>query len=139
MTDHQFNPSEFYRFQIYLGQLSEDNRIEKTKSVGLAYLRSGQSMYTLKLWTHTNDKFYLLPSKDTPSKYLVFTREPNRKEQAKSKYFWNIVGNGTALANHAVIRLDFDLLHCPLYVSLFPETSTKTNALNDPENIFEAA
>ena len=142
MTDVQNNQtssSEFYRFQICLGKMKNENEFQRSKSVGMAYLKNGQNMYTIKLWTLTNEKYYLIPSKEDPSKFLIFSREPNKKDQTRSKYFWNIVGNGKALSTQGIVQLDFDLLHCSLYLNLFPEASTKTAHLNDPENFNEAA
>ena len=74
-------PVKFYRFQLFV----ED--IDRKKTVGMAYLKEGQGIYTLRLWTLLEDKFFLLPSKDDSSKYLLMTREPNRSSSSKNKYF----------------------------------------------------
>ncbi|MGE3974773.1 MAG: hypothetical protein AB7F59_09640 [Bdellovibrionales bacterium] len=122
----QNKPSKFYRFQVAQGTLTKDNKFEKNKSVGMAYLKEGQSTYTLRLWTFLNDRFYIITSKNDPSRYLVMTREPNKNPNSKNKYYWNIVGNGQADSLHGIIRFDFDLFEKPIYMSIFPESSTQS-------------
>jgi hypothetical protein len=101
--------------------------------VGMAYLKEGQNMYTLRLWTFVNEKFYLIPSKTEPMKYLVMTREPNKSPQAKNKYFWNIVGNGNVDSTLGAIKLDFDLFSKTVYVNIHPEKSTFSVNLPEPD------
>ncbi len=122
------NVPTYYRFQIFL---KEENRIKKT--IGMAYLREGQTMYTLRLWTFLDEKFFLLPSKDDHTKYLLMTREPNKTPLSKNKYFWNIVGNAKANIAQTVIELNFDLLDKKIYLSVFPETSSHPRGLSAPE------
>jgi hypothetical protein len=101
----------------------------KKKTVGMAYLKEGQGIYTLRLWTLLEDKFFLLPSKDDSSKYLLMTREPNKSGSSKNKYFWNIVGNAKVLSGKNVIELNFDLLAKKIYMSIFPEESATPRGL----------
>ena len=114
-------PTKFYRFQLFV---EGTDSASKKKTVGMAYLKEGQGIYTLRLWTLLEDKFFLLPSKDDSSKYLLMTREPNKSNSNKNKYFWNIVGNAKVLSSKNVIELDFDLLEKKIYMSIFPEEST---------------
>ena len=133
------NPSEFFRFQVIQGHANSEGKIEKLKSVGMAYLKAGQSTYTLRLWTMLNDRFYMIPNRNDAGKYLVMTREPNKNPSAKNKYFWNIVGNGVANSKQGYIRVDFNLFEKPLYVSIFPESSAHSVSLPEPVGIDEAA
>ena len=130
---------QFFRFQVLQGDMDENGRIKKNKSVGMAYLKEGQNTYTLRLWTFVNEKFYLIPHKTEPSKYLVMTREPNKNPKAKNKYFWNIVGSGIADSMKGVISLEFDLLSKPIYVSIHPENSAFSVNLPEPELLEDAA
>jgi hypothetical protein len=116
--------SKFYRFQVFHAEKAQIGPLKKSKTVGMAYLREGQNMYTLKLWTFLNDRFYVLPKRADSSKFLILVREPNQNPQAKSKYFWNIVGNGAVDSTSGVVRLDFDLLEKPVFMSLFPDKET---------------
>ncbi|MEK6554727.1 MAG: hypothetical protein AABZ31_05775, partial [Bdellovibrionota bacterium] len=114
-------------------------KVKKTKSVGMAYLKAGQNNLSLRLWTFSWERYFILPHRTDSSKYLVMTREPNRSPKAKTKYFWNIVGNGTVDSIQGFITLDFDLLSKPIYVNIQPEPSAHTADLPEPESFEEAA
>lgn len=129
----------YFRFQVFQGDKDSTGRVKKTKSVGMAYLKEGQSIFSLRLWMFSWDRYYILPHKTDSSKYLVMTREPNRSPNAKTKYFWNIVGNGSVDSVHGFIELEFDLLSKPIYVSIQPEPSSHTVDLPDPESFERAA
>lgn len=130
---------QYFRFQVYQGEQDSSGKIKKTKSVGMAYLKDGQNIYSLRLWMFSWDRYYILPHKNDPSKYLVMTREPNKSANAKNKYFWNIVGNGTVNSVRGVIELEFDLLSKPIYVNIHPEPSARASDLPDPESFTAAA
>ena len=113
--------TDFYRFQVFQGTAGENGKIEKTKTVGMAYLKSGQNIYTLRLWTFIGERFYLVSRRHEPEKFYVMTRELNRKPDSKNKYFWNIVGNAAADTQAGVVAISFDLFEKPIYMNLFPE------------------
>jgi hypothetical protein len=131
--------SQFYRFQVFQGKQNADGKIEKSKTVGMAYLKEGQGTYTLRLWTFLTDRFYLLPNKNDSSRYFVMTREQNRNPSAKTKYFWNIVGNAHADSTKGCVQINFDLLDRPVFMSMFPESSAKSAVMLDPEELEVAA
>ncbi len=106
----------FYRFQIFI---IDENGFKKT--VGAAYLQEGQTIYTLRLWTFLNDRFFLIPSKEDPKRFKLMTREPNTSSKGKNKYFWNVVGSANADAAQRVVEMDFDLIDKKIYMSIFPE------------------
>lgn len=133
------NQSQFYRFQVFQGKRTPDGKIEKMKTLGMAYLKEGQSTYTLRLWTFLNDRFYLLPNKNDPTRYFVMTREPNRSPTAKAKYFWNIVGNARINSVHGYMQIEFDLLGTLIFMNIFPEKLAHSAALADPEVLDEVA
>src|SRR6478609_6651948 len=99
----KLKPAKFYRFQIF----TQGN--EKKNTVGMAYLKEGQTIYTLRLWTFLEDKFFMLPSKVDSNKYLLMTRELNKSQSSKNKYFWNIVGNAQTDSSKGVVEFNFDL------------------------------
>lgn len=132
------NHSQYYRFQIFQGQKNTSGKIEKTKIVGMAYLKEGQDTYTIRLWTFLNDKFFLIMSKNDPSNFLVMSRETNKNPASKSKYFWNVIGNGKAHSAQNCIELRFDLFEKPLYMSIFPESKASSVILPE-DNIKVAA
>lgn len=125
--------SKFYRFQLFV----QSNDAENT--VGMAYLKEGTKIYTLRLWTFLDIKFYLLPTKDDPTKYLVMTRELKNLKTSKNKYFWNIVGNGKARSMDGVLELNFDLFPKKIFMNLFPEPSATPYGLPVPEGEDQAA
>ncbi len=130
---------KFYRFQVFQGDVSEAGKVTKTKSVGMAYLKDGQNIYTLRLWTLLLERFYLLQNNNDAAKYFIMTREPNKSPTAKNRYFWNIVGNGTVNSVQGIITLQFDLFERPLYLNIYPEHSAFSVSLPDPAAIIEAA
>jgi hypothetical protein len=125
---------KFFRFQVFV-----KTNEEKKNTVGMAYLKEGQSMYTLRLWTFLEDKFYLLPSREDSAKYLVMTREPNKTPNSKNKYFWNIVGNAKANSANGVLEINFDLFEKKVFMNLFPETSATPYGLPVPAEEIQAA
>ena len=133
------NASPFYRFQVFHAKGDEAGKSEKAKTVGMAYLKSGSSIYTLRLWTFLSDRFYLVAKRHDPEKFFVMTREPNRNPNSKNKYFWNIVGNAVADSSKGCIQIEMDLLERPIFMSIFPESSARSAAMLDPEVFEEAA
>ena len=131
--------NQYFRFQVFQGEKDPGGKVKKNKSVGMAYLRNGQNIYTLRLWMFSWDRYYILPNKNDSSKYVVMTREPNRNSQAKNKFYWNIVGSGKVDSVQGFISLEFDLLAKPIYVSIHPESSASSDALPEPELLAEAA
>ena len=139
MQTQSQDQATFYRFQVFQGHLDKEGKLHKTRGVGMAYLREGQQIFTLRLWMLQNERFYLVQHRSDPEKYLIMTREPNRRENSKNKYLWNIVGNGTADSVQGVIRLDFDLLEKAIYINIRPEASAHAAGLAEPEFISDAA
>ncbi len=120
------NQSQYYRFQIFQAQRNAMGKLEKTKVVGMAYLKEGQDTYTIRLWTFLNDKFFLLMNKSDSSRFVVMSREANKNPTSKSKYFWNVIGNGKALSSQNCIELNFDLFGRPIYMNIFPEANVSS-------------
>jgi hypothetical protein len=118
----------FYRFQVFI-----KDELGQKKTVGMAYLREGQDMYTLRLWTFLNEKFFLIPDKVDPKKYSVWTRETNRSANPRTKFYWNAVGIGKANAAQNVLELSFDLFDKEVFVSIFPEESSHPRGRRVPE------
>jgi len=125
--------NQFYRFQVFHGNF-ENNKVKRTKTIGMAYLKEGQHIFSLRLWTFSNERFYIIPSKNDVTKYLIMTREPNNKPESKNKYFWNIVGNGHADTIQGIISLKFDLFSEPIYLNIYPENQVHSSSIPDPED-----
>ena len=114
-----------HRFKLMQGHVTRDGSFEKSNLVGMAFLKEGRNLYVLRLNTFIDARFYLTPSRDKPSRYLLMTREPTTSPKSKRKYFWNFIGNGSVDASLGVIRIKFDLFEEPIYMSLFPEVDVK--------------
>lgn len=123
------NTTQFHRFQVFLAAANEEGKLERTKTVGMAYLKSGQSIYTVRLWTFLGERFYLVAKRHEPENFFVMTRQANRNPASKNKYFWNIVGNAKADTQNGVVVIDFDLLDKPIYMNLFPEKFAQSATL----------
>jgi hypothetical protein len=132
------NQSRYYRFQIFQGLKNAEGKLEKTKVVGMAYLKEGHDTYTIRLWTFLNDNFYLIMSKNDSSRFLVMSRQANKNPASKLKYFWNIIGNGKALSAQNCIELSFDLFEKPIYMNIFPESKSSSMVLLN-DDLEEAA
>lgn len=131
--------NKFYRFQLFLGTPGDDGKVKKSKSVGMAYLKEGQNIYTVRLWMFLLERYYLIQNQNDPARYFIMTREPNKSPAARNRYFWNIVGNGLADTRQGLIALHFDLLPEPLYLNIYPEASAHSANLAAPEDLHEAA
>ena len=131
--------NKYFRFQVFQGEKVENGFIRKEKSVGMAYLKQGQSIYTLRLWTFINERFYLIHNQNDPTKYLVMTREVNKNLTSKGKYFWNIVGNGIVDSRAGVLKINFDLFEKPVFMNILPESSAYSISLQAPEEVIDEA
>lgn len=129
--------TKFYRFQLFIQK--NDQKNNKKNTVGMAYLKEGQGIYTLRLWTLLDDKYFLIPNRDDASKYFIMTREANKSRESKNKYFWNIVGNAVTDSAKSVIELNFDLLDKKIFMSIFPEESATPYGQPVPDSSLEAA
>lgn len=129
--------NQYYRFQVFQGEKDESGKLKKSKKVGMAYIKDGQDMYSLRLWTFLWERYFIVPQSKDASKYWVMTREPSKN--SKNKFFWNIIGNGNVDAVQGVIELRFDLLSRPIYVSIYPEPSAHAVDLPEPESLERAA
>lgn len=124
---------EFYRFQLFQGRRNAEGKLEKTKTVGMAYHAPGQESYTMRLWTFVSERYFLLPNNKVSGRYFVMTREPNKNPNAKNKYFWNIVGSGQVDSASGVVELEFDLFDKPVYMNIFPEAQVHSVSFADFE------
>ena len=42
--------SQYFRFQVFQAIKDASGKLKKTKSVGMAYLKDGQNIFSLRLW-----------------------------------------------------------------------------------------
>ena len=129
----QIKEPKFYRFQVFM------HGNEKKNTVGMAWLKEGQRIYTIKLWTFLSEKYFLLPSKEDHTKYLIMTREPVKAGKSDKKYYWNIVGNAKANPANGVIELNFDLIGKTTYMSIYPDESKSETAQRILDDVLDTA
>lgn len=128
MKDSMNKNQEFYRFQLFVTKSLQGTR-DTRKIVGSSYLRAGQKVYTLRFWMFTDVKFYVMPDQNDSAKMLIFSRELKRNPNVgKGKYFWNLIGTGIVDVAREVVKLEFDLIDRPIYMSIFP---SQTQRLGD--------
>jgi hypothetical protein len=118
-----------YRFDIFKGSVDEEGLVSKIKSVGSAYVREGMKTYAVSLRTFLGEKYFLLANsrpKDGDPEYVILTREPARIPG--KKYFWHNVGDGRLMGdyNHGLLKLNWDVLGCGLYMNLNPINVTES-------------
>lgn len=110
-----------YRFKLFV----KDGE-KKSKTVGSAYLKEGQNIYWLRLRMFLETNFFLLPSKDDPTQYLLMTKDASKDPNQKNKFYYNIVGSGRVVSSQGVMELSFDLLDKKVFMNIYPEESTSS-------------
>ena len=131
--------TKYYRFEVFHGEKDGNGKVFKTHSVGMAYLKPGELQYGLRIFTFVDDRFYLLPTKHDPSKYLILTSTPNRAKDAGRKNIWNVVGDGKVNTRQGLIELKFNLFEKLIYVNIFPTRSAGGTKIPEPIAFDEAA
>ena len=110
-----------YRFDVFKGVADATGKIQKVKSVGVAYLREGMQTYTLHLKSFLEDTFYLLKnSRPTGPDFVILTRELAKR--GNRKYHWNNCGDGTIQEgpNTDLLKLEWDLFCEDIYMTVNP-------------------
>lgn len=131
--NNQSIATKFYRFKIVT------KKKEQVNSVGMAYLREGHNIYTLRLWMFSKERFYMIPDRNDSSKFHVFTREENKSQRSENKFIWNIVGHANVVSNSCEVEIILDLLECSLFMSVFPEANANGANLPMVETFMNAA
>ena len=122
-----------YKFPL---QLAESNDFAgKKRLVGMAYLNENQTLFTLKIWTFSKAKFFILNSTKCASDYFIMTREENNSVNRSSKFHWNIVGKGKVNEVSNLIELSFDLIPVKIFMPLNPQAPTDVGLRNASNNV----
>jgi hypothetical protein len=134
-TDNQgFAPSKVYRFDIFMGRKDTEGRIQKVRSIGVAYHTDGQATYSIRLKTFLDDAFFLLPEKKSSgADFLILTRVPAKR--AGKPFFWNTVGEAKFLRgpDSGFMHLVWDLFGGDnIYMDLYPKETSVTDEMIAP-------
>ena len=133
----ELSEQKLFRFKVFVGEEDENGRLLKRRTVGMAYLKEGHYSYAIRLWTFLQERFYLFPCKHDQRKYLVVTKEKNKNEDSRNKYFSNIVGSGQFLSGLGLVKIDFDLFGRALYLNTSPEAQVLSVSLPPPPRLGE--
>lgn len=114
----------YLRFDVFKGEKDAEGKIQKTKSVGVAFKPKDSTTFNLYLKTFTQEVFYLMPECMDMSRgdYTILTRVPSHFPNRK--YFWNSVGEGWYLKgpNKGLMHLKWDMLGVDdIFLCLTPE------------------
>jgi len=112
---------QMHRFVLSQGVVTQDKGFQWERNIGMAYLREGGNIYTLKLWTLLSERFYLAPKRKDPEGFFILSSKENTSPKNKNKFIWNVIGNGKIDAPIGYIRMKFDLFPDEVFLSLHPE------------------
>ena len=128
-----FKPAKFSQYQVFAYING------KKKPLGISWLMEGHKTFTIKLFSFMNEKYFLLPTREDPSKYLFMTREPTKSAKTKGKYHWNVIGSGVANSEQGTVEISFDLLGVKFSMSLHPDEPKPTLAGPSPDSFLDIA
>ena len=110
--DNQTTKYELVTGRKYNGELTN------ALVAGQAFLREGQTFYTIKIMMFPGQTYYLTKNKDSHDRYTVFAKIVSTEETIK---FQNPVGSGrlsTDLSSY--LEFYFPVLRTQMFMSLFP-------------------
>ena len=56
------------KFGVYTGVITSSGEVIEGESVGVAYLKTGSKKFRLKLFTHPNTQYFILPDDNDDTK-----------------------------------------------------------------------
>lgn len=101
------------RFPIYLGD--PQNQKSKKEQVGIAFVRSGNPAFRLKLYMFPKEDLFLISTEDG-GKYRIVSLDAKGRQNGEPKAYWNQVGTGELIGSN--IHLHFSLISKPMYIPL---------------------
>ena len=128
-----FKPAKFSQYQVF------NQNDGKKKPLGIAWLMEGHKTFTIKLFSFMNEKYFLLPTREDPSKFLFMTREPTKSAKTKGKYHWNVIGSGVSNSELGIVEISFDLLGVKFCMNLHPDEPKPTLAGANPDSFLDTA
>ena len=106
------------RYVVYHGEVDENNQVIEKSRVGIALMRPESKTFRLKLFMFDGVQYFITPVKDSDVKYRIVSLEEYTLPGGEVMTHWNHVGDGVYFGNY--IKVNFHLLPCDLFVSLFP-------------------
>lgn len=117
------------RYKIFAGHIDLDGMVNEREQVGFAFQRIGSQSFKLNLWMFVGLNYFIVPSKEDQTKYILYALDEYITESKELKSYWNKVGTAELYGNY--LKLSFTLLSYDLFMSLFDDALAAQNAVPD--------
>ena len=117
------------RYKVFAGHIDLDGMVNEREQVGFAFQRIGSQSFKLNLWMFVGLNYFIVPSKEDQTKYVLYALDEYITESKELKSYWNKVGTADLYGNY--LKLSFTLLSYDLFMSLFDDAQSAQNAVPD--------
>ena len=117
------------RYKVFAGHIDLDGMVNEREQVGFAFQRIGSQSFKLNLWMFVGLNYFIVPSKEDQTKYILYALDEYITESKELKSYWNKVGTAELYGNY--LKLSFTLLSYDLFMSLFDDAQSAQNAVPD--------
>lgn len=117
------------RYKVFAGHVDLDGMVNEREQVGFAFQRIGSQSFKLNLWMFVGLSYFIVPSKEDQTKYILYALDEYITESKELKSYWNKVGSAELYGNY--LKLSFTLLSYDLFMSLFDDAQSAQNAVPD--------
>lgn len=109
------------KFGVYTGVITSSGEVIEGESIGVAYLKTGSKKFRLKLFTHPNTQYFIIPDDNDDTKYVVLSLEEYQLPTGEMKSSWYRIGEGKLAGSFIALRIQ--LIPENIFLCLFPEKS----------------
>lgn len=117
------------RYKVFAGHIDLDGMVNEREQVGFAFQRIGSQSFKLNLWMFVGLNYFIVPSKEDQTKYILYALDEYITESKELKSYWNKVGTAELYGNY--LKLSFTLLSYDLFMSLFDDAKAAQNSVPD--------
>lgn len=117
------------RYKVFAGHIDLDGMVSEREQVGFAFQRIGSQSFKLNLWMFVGLNYFIVPSKEDQTKYILYALDEYITESKELKSYWNKVGTAELYGNY--LKLSFTLLSYDLFMSLFDDAQAAQNSVPD--------
>lgn len=114
------------RYRVFLGHIDLEGMVNEKDQVGFAFQRIGSQSFKINLWMFVDQNYFIVPAKDSQTKYNLFSLDEFITETKELKSYWNRVGTGELYGNY--LKLSFNLLPYDLFMSLFDDAQADSKS-----------
>lgn len=119
------------RYKVFAGHVDLDGMINEREQVGFAFQRIGSQSFKLNLWMFVGLNYFIVPSKEDQTKYILYALDEYITESKELKSYWNKVGTAELYGNY--LKLSFTLLSYDLFMSLFDDAQADSKSVSHQE------